>query len=74
MITSTKHGSYGKLFHLSHPNTDFHRVFRNNMDNGSYVGGVKKIIKSAFTNPNTAFFESVDSLEFSEEYQKCQVL
>ena len=43
--------------------------FKNNMV--SYVGD--RIIDSALSAPNTAFFESVPTLDYSEEYQSCQV-
>ena len=69
MLATSKESASGAVFHSSSRNSHFYRVFKNNMV--SYVGD--RIIDSALSAPNTAFFESVPTLDYSEEYQSCQV-
>ena len=72
MLTSSKQSGSGSIFHISPRNSDFNQAYRNNMDNNSYVGA-KNVIKGALSHPDTAFFETVDTIDYSKEYQNCQV-
>ena len=72
MLTSSKQSGSGAVFHLAPPNSDFNRAYKNNMDNNSYVG-VKNVIEGALSNPNTAFFETMATIDYSKEYKDCKV-
>ena len=72
MLNSSKQSGSGSIFHISPRNSDFNQAYRNNMDNNSYVG-TKNVIKGALSHPDTAFFETVDTIDYSKEYQNCQV-
>ena len=43
------------MLYNSHSGSDFHQVYKNNMDDKSFVD-VSKVIDGILTNPNTAFF------------------
>ena len=73
MLTSSKDDATGAMFHNSHPDSDFQEVYKNNMDDKSYLGANKNIIEGALSNPNTALFETEQSIDNSEEYKNCQV-
>ena len=73
MLTSSKQQGSGAVFHLAPPNSYFNRVYRNNMDDDSYVG-VRNVIEGALSHPNTALFESEGTIDYSNEYKNCQVL
>ena len=74
MLTSSKESSTGAVFHNSHSDSDFQQVYKNNMDDKSYLGAIPNIIQGALSNPNSALFETEETIEYTEEYKSCQVL
>ena len=72
MLTSSKQAGSGAVFHLAPPNSDFNKVYRNNMDIDSYVG-VGNLIESALSQTDTALFESEGTIDYSKQYKNCQV-
>ena len=73
MLTSSKESATGAVFHNAHSDSDFHQVYKNNMDDTSYVG-ITKVIEKVLTNPNTAFWETEPYIDDTVEYKSCQVL
>ena len=73
MLTSSKDDATGAIFHTSHSDSDFQQVYKNNMNDKSYLGSTTNIIEAALSNTNTALFESEFSIENTEEYKTCQV-
>ena len=73
MLTSSKESATGAVFHNAHSDSDFHQVYRNNMDDTSYVG-ITKVVEKVLTNPKTAFWETEPYIDDTVEYKSCQVL
>ena len=73
MLTSSKESASGAVFHNSRSDSDFQQVYKNNMNDNSYLGSTTNIIEAALSNTNTALFESEFSIENTEEYKTCQV-
>ena len=71
MLTSSKDDATGAIFHTSHSDSDFQKVYKNNIIN--YLGSTKNIIEAAISNTNTVLFESEVAIDNTEEYKICQV-
>ena len=72
MLAESKGSSTSEVFYNSHLGSDFHQVYKNNMDDKSFVGS-SKVIDGILTNPNTAFFGTELYFDDTKEYQNCQV-
>ena len=72
MLAESKGSSTSEVFYNSHLGSDFHQVYKNNMDDKSFVGS-SKVIDGILTNPNTAFFGTELFYDDTEEYKNCQV-
>ena len=73
MLTSSKDDAIGAIFHTSHSDSDYHKVYKNNMDDKSYLGATTNIIEDALLNTNTALYENEWAIDNTEEYKLCQV-
>ena len=55
------------------PGTDFHEVYKNNMDKNSCIKNSNDIIPTVVKNVKTAGFVAEAGGRSTEEYKKCQV-
>ena len=61
------------LFIKSLPHTGFNKVYRNNMDEESFISDTNDIIQHMFLDAKTAAFLTESAGKSSEEYSNCQV-
>ena len=72
MLTESKGTATAEVLYNSHSGSDFHQVYKNNMDDKSFVG-FSKFIDGILSNQNTAFFGTDLNFDDTEEYKNCQV-
>ena len=73
MITTTKGDATADVFHLSAPNTAFGKVYRNNMDDESYVGAPSTGLSLILNNSKTATYQFQGDAMTSPEFNNCLV-
>ena len=71
LFTTTKEDGIGSIFHLSHKNSIFQKIYCNNMNDDSYKGW--NSVSSIIGQPNTALFHSRSTGHKSLLYKTCQV-
>ena len=73
MVATSNTTIYGPLFQNSSPDSVYDKIYRNNMDNESFVG-LDNTVAAILSNPKTASFQSVSDVRFTHEHKKCKVI
>ena len=73
LVTFDNTNTLAALFIKSLPHNGFNKVYRNNMDEESFISNTNDIIQHMFLDTKTAAFLTESAGKSSEEYSNCQV-
>ena len=73
LITASKSSATSKIFTSFPPESDFGRVYANNIDEKSYTTSQKNAIETVLSNSQTALYYTSSGIWDSDAYLDCQV-
>ncbi len=73
MVTHKNSSVFGAAFIKAPNDSDFGKVFINNMNEHSFIGNTKEQIATMISNSKTAMFNSHNSVSEGQEYRNCEV-
>ena len=73
LLTASKTSATSKLFTSFPPESDFGRVYANNIDDKSYTTSQKNAIETVLSNSQTALYYTSAGIWDSDAYLDCKV-
>ena len=69
----TSSSKYFKVLFKSPKYSDYHKVYKNNMDEDSFIGLPNKALHKVIKTPKSAYLHSKLVISYTEEYQSCKI-